>query len=210
MESVGKTGDATGNAGVPRKAGGGDGIRYACAEVPSPVGPLGIAVTAVGLVALSFGPAERAEQAVTRLPGLRPAGNSALDRRLREVRDQLDEYFDGGRDEFTIPLDWRLSSGFGEQVLRELLIAAPHGVVLSYGELAARMSPPDDRPSYEAARAVGRALGANPIAIVVPCHRVLASDGSLHGFGGGLETKRRLLALEGVLPLTLDDAMALS
>ncbi len=82
-------------------------------------------------------------------------------------------------------------------MLRELESGVPYGTVVGYGELAARVGRP------EGAQAVGAAMGSNPLPVVVPCHRVVESDGGLGGFGGGLETKRRLLALEGVLPQPL-------
>lgn len=101
---------------------------------------------------------------------------------------QLDEYFAGTRTEFDLPL--RLSGTDFQVEVWEQLRRIPYGETISYGELARRV----DRP--EAARAVGSANGQNPIAIVVPCHRVIGADGSLTGFGGGLDWKRRLLDLE--------------
>ncbi len=112
-----------------------------------------------------------------------------------EVRTQLDEYFAGQRRAFDLPLaprgsDWELRVWMA---LREI----PYGETISYGELAGRVCTP------RAARAVGLANGRNPIAVIVPCHRVIGADGSLTGFGGGLARKRTLLELEaGVLPLT--------
>lgn len=82
-------------------------------------------------------------------------------------------------------------------MLRELATGVPYGTVVGYGELADRVGSPG------AAQAVGAAMGSNPLPIVVPCHRVVESGGGLGGFGGGLETKRQLLALEGVLPAPL-------
>jgi methylated-DNA-[protein]-cysteine S-methyltransferase len=79
-------------------------------------------------------------------------------------------------------------------VLRELNSGVPFGSVVAYGDLAGRVGAPG------AAQAVGVAMGSNPLPVVVPCHRVVESDGGIGGFGGGLETKRKLLALEGVLP----------
>jgi methylated-DNA-[protein]-cysteine S-methyltransferase len=102
---------------------------------------------------------------------------------------QLDEYFAGTRTEFDLPL--RLEGTPFQVEVWEQLRRIPYGETISYGELATRV----DRP--EAARAVGAANGQNPIAIVVPCHRVIGADGSLTGFGGGLDWKRHLLAVEG-------------
>lgn len=111
------------------------------------------------------------------------------------VKDQLQEYFDGTRQEFDLPLDPR-GTAFQRAVWRELT-RIPYGETISYGELARRIGQP------EASRAVGAANGANPIPIVIPCHRVIGANGSLTGFGGGIETKKRLLALER--PGLIDD-----
>lgn len=116
---------------------------------------------------------------------LAPGGN-------RGVVAQLSEYFSEGRKEFDLLLDLR-GTAFQLTVWRELL-KIPYGETSSYGEIAARIGRPD------AARAVGAAVGANPVPIIVPCHRVIGKNGDLVGFGGGLELKRRLLALEGVIP----------
>ncbi|MGW2559735.1 methylated-DNA--[protein]-cysteine S-methyltransferase [Streptomyces sp. NPDC001514] len=116
---------------------------------------------------------------------------------LAEPIRQLAEYFAGRRRDFELPLDWSLSSGFNRQVLRELASGVPYGSVVGYGDLADRVGQPG------AAQAVGAAMGSNPLPVVVPCHRVVEKDGGLGGFGGGLETKRKLLALEGVLPQPL-------
>jgi methylated-DNA-[protein]-cysteine S-methyltransferase len=102
---------------------------------------------------------------------------------------QLEEYFAGKRREFDLKLDLRSLTDLQQAVLYECA-QIPYGEISSYGELARRI----DRPN--APRAVGQALGRNPIPIIIPCHRVLASDGTLHGFGGGLELKRRLLEFE--------------
>jgi methylated-DNA-[protein]-cysteine S-methyltransferase len=103
---------------------------------------------------------------------------------------QLGEYFAGTRREFDLPLRSQ-GTPFQTRVWREL-VEIPYGQTLSYGELAQRI----DKPS--ASRAVGLANGRNPISIVVPCHRVIGADGSLTGYGGGLERKRWLLAHEGL------------
>jgi methylated-DNA-[protein]-cysteine S-methyltransferase len=110
------------------------------------------------------------------------------DRALTEVHRQLDEYFNGTRTEFDLPV--RLEGTPFQVEVWEQLRAIPYGDTISYGELARRVRRP------EAARAVGSANGQNPVAIVVPCHRVIGADGSLTGFGGGLEWKRHLLTLE--------------
>jgi methylated-DNA-[protein]-cysteine S-methyltransferase len=108
---------------------------------------------------------------------------------LDAIRRELDEYFDGRRRHFALPLDWTLVGPFGRRVLR-VTSQIPYGGVLSYAEVAAEAGSP------RGSRAAGNALGANPIPIVVPCHRVLRSGGALGGYGGGLERKRFLLELE--------------
>lgn len=111
---------------------------------------------------------------------------------LRDTKQQLMAYFAGQLREFEVPLAPQ-GTPFQKQVWDELL-AIPYGTTLSYTQLAYRVG----RPT--AMRAVGSANGANPIALIIPCHRVIAADGSLAGYAGGIEIKRRLLALEGTHP----------
>ncbi|GJQ29355.1 MAG: hypothetical protein HBSAPP03_12390 [Phycisphaerae bacterium] len=108
---------------------------------------------------------------------------------VHAARDQLAEYFSGTRRAFDIPLD-PAGTAFQRRVW-DALQAIPAGETRSYADVAREIGSPS------AVRAVGAANGANPIAIVIPCHRVIASDGSLHGYGGGLERKRWLLGFEG-------------
>jgi methylated-DNA-[protein]-cysteine S-methyltransferase len=111
-----------------------------------------------------------------------------------EVRDQLGEYFAGSRRQFDLQLSM-VGNAFELRVWEELQ-TIPYGETASYGEIAQRIGNPG------APRAVGLANGRNPIAVIVPCHRVIGANGSLTGYGGGLERKRLLLDLEaGVLPL---------
>jgi methylated-DNA-[protein]-cysteine S-methyltransferase len=120
------------------------------------------------------------------------------DSAFTRVRHQLDEYFAGTRNTFELPLS--MAGGEFERRVWDELLAIPYGETASYGEIAARVGNPG------AARAVGLANGRNPIAVIVPCHRVIGSDGSLTGYGGGLERKRLLLDLEsGVQPLGSGD-----
>jgi methylated-DNA-[protein]-cysteine S-methyltransferase len=105
------------------------------------------------------------------------------------VRQQLDEYFAGIRNTFELPLS--MEGGAFEKRVWDELLAIPYGETASYGEIAQRVG------NAGAARAVGLANGRNPIAVIVPCHRVIGADGSLTGYGGGLERKRWLLAHEG-------------
>src|SRR5258708_10160080 len=107
---------------------------------------------------------------------------------LAETERQLKEYFEGKRQDFSIPLDMR-GTPFQRSVWQALL-AIPFGETRSYGQIAKQLGRPN------AMRAVGGANGSNPIPIVVPCHRVIGSSGKLTGFGGGLETKARLLKIE--------------
>jgi O-6-methylguanine DNA methyltransferase len=107
---------------------------------------------------------------------------------LREARSQLLEYLNGERTSFSISLDLRCT--LFQRAVYEILESIPYASVLSYGQVAAKLGKP------AASRAVGNACGANPLALFIPCHRVVASNGGLGGFGGGLPLKRKLLALE--------------
>ncbi|MGK5530917.1 methylated-DNA--[protein]-cysteine S-methyltransferase [Streptomyces sp. URMC 129] len=169
----------------------------------TPIGPLFLAATGAGLVHVAFHADERTvRRCLDRLAavlGVRPvpAGGPERDPLPARAGAELAAYFGGGLRDFRLPLDWSLVSGFTARVLRELAASVPFGSVVGYRELAERVGDPG------AARAVGAAMGANPLPVVVPCHRVVAADGGIGGFGGGLETKRALLALEGVLPRPL-------
>ncbi len=166
----------------------------------TPIGPLLLVATGRGLVNVVFhadGPTVR--RALSRLAGrlgAEPVRDDDAPVPARAARE-LDAYFRGELREFSVPLDWSSTSGFNGRVLRVLAESVPYGTVVDYGTLARRVGEPG------AARAVGVAMGSNPLPVVVPCHRVVESDGGIGGFGGGLETKRALLALEGVLPAPL-------
>jgi methylated-DNA-[protein]-cysteine S-methyltransferase len=165
--------------------------------VGTDIGPLLLAATPEGVVNVVFHATDavrdRALERVASRLGAEPveAPGSPL---LAEAIRQVEAYFAGERHDFDLPLDWSLISGFNREVLRELATGVPYGTVVGYGDLAGRVGQPG------AAQAVGVAMGSNPLPVVVPCHRVVESDGGIGGFGGGLETKRKLLALEGVLP----------
>jgi O-6-methylguanine DNA methyltransferase len=135
-------------------------------------------------------------------PGRPPASPRTL-ALLQEVRRQLTEYFASERRVFDLPLDPR-GTDFERRTWQEVA-AIPYGTTRSYAQVAEAIG----RPA--ACRAVGRANGSNPIPLVIPCHRVIGSDGSLTGYGGGLPLKRFLLELEGVTPppLTRDDSRQL-
>jgi methylated-DNA-[protein]-cysteine S-methyltransferase len=158
-------------------------VRYEV--VDSPIGDLLVAATDRGLCRIWFG-AEGQEEELARLFGIR-----VLRSPLDEVRRELDEYFDGTRREFDLPLDLRVAA-FHEEVLRELA-HVPYGITTTYGALAGKVGRP------RAARAVGTVMNRNPIPIVLPCHRVLGANGSLTGYAGGLDTKLKLLQLEGAI-----------
>ncbi|WP_433888768.1 methylated-DNA--[protein]-cysteine S-methyltransferase [Streptomyces sp. CA-111067] len=164
----------------------------------TPIGPLLVAGTDQGLVLVGFRAEEavaaRALESMGRRLGCIPERDPAA---LAPVTEQLEAYFAGTLKEFTLDLDWSLTTGFNRRVLRELAAGVRYGAVVGYQDLADRVGEPD------AARAVGSAMGSNPLPVVVPCHRVIESDGGIGGFGGGLEIKRQLLALEGVLPAPL-------
>lgn len=112
--------------------------------------------------------------------------------RLDDVRRELEEYFDGRRTTFDVAVDWTLASPFGRRIL-EATAAIPFGATATYGAMAAAAGNP------KASRAAGRALGANAVPIVVPCHRVVGTSGQLTGYTGGMHRKELLLRLEGVL-----------
>ena len=112
--------------------------------------------------------------------------------RLDPARRELDAYFEGDLKRFSVPVDWRLSRGFTDKVLHQVA-RIPYGRTLSYGEVAAKAGNP------RAFRAAGSACGANPVPLIVPCHRVVQAGGAPGNYGGGPEMKRALLELEGWL-----------
>jgi methylated-DNA-[protein]-cysteine S-methyltransferase len=161
------------------------------APVDSPFGTMLLAATKRGLVRLAF-PEEPVDSVLERLARRISPRIVATPTGLDTMRRELDEYFGGRRQRFELPLDWALVGSFGRRVLG-VTAEIPYGGVLSYAEVAA------DAGSPRGSRAAGNALGANPIPIVIPCHRVLRSGGALGGYGGGVERKRWLLELEGAL-----------
>ncbi len=167
-------------------------LDVAFATVDSPLGPLLAAGTARGLVMLAYDDASL-EHRLERLA--REVSPRILESpaRLDPVRRELEEYFEGRRRRFQVPVDWSLTRGYGREVLRRTA-EIPYGGASTYAEIAYLAGSP------RGWRAAGNALGANPMPIVVPCHRVLASGGGIGGYTGGLHRKRFLLALEGVEP----------
>ncbi len=161
------------------------------ASVDSPFGTLHAASTKRGLVRVAF-PEESVDSVLEALARQISPRIVEAPASLDPVKRELDEYFAGRRRAFDLALDWSLIGPFGRRVLR-MTAAIPYGGHLSYTEIAAEAGSP------RGARAAGNALGANPIPIVIPCHRVLRSGGALGGYGGGLDRKRYLLELEGAL-----------
>jgi O-6-methylguanine DNA methyltransferase len=175
-----------------------------CTTMNSTIGPLFLAASAQGLVALEFDARLSGQQSIRPNPRhLRREKEKEekgivfeeSPRLMRAYLIELEEYFAGKRREFTFPLDLR-GTDFQLACWRALL-AIPYGETRSYADIARAVGKPN------AFRAAGMANNRNPIAIVVPCHRVIASDGTLCGYGGGLDVKRKLLELEGALTRTL-------
>ena len=168
----------------PLLAGAGD-VGYALHD--GPVGRLVIAVGAGGVLACSYDE----EAAVTARLARSVSPRVLRDpRRVDPVRRELDAYFAGARQGFDLAVDLALATPFQRGVLTELGRLTGFGTTTTYGALAAALGRP------QAARAVGAALGANPVCVIVPCHRVLGSSGGLTGYAGGVEAKRWLLELE--------------
>jgi methylated-DNA-[protein]-cysteine S-methyltransferase len=166
-------------------------LDVAFATAPSPFGDLLIATTRRGLVRLAY-PNEPVDEVLTELSGSVSPRVLEAPGRLDEVRRELDEYFEGGRQRFDLRVDLSLTRGFTTRVLRATA-RIPFGKVSTYREVAGRAGSP------RGSRAAGNALGSNPIPIVVPCHRVLHTGGGLGGYTGGIERKRFLLSLEGAM-----------
>lgn len=168
-------------------------VALAYEDHESPLGPLRIGATPAGIVRVVL-PAEDPDEALGRLAEtvsariLRTATPA-----LTAARRELDEYFGGGRRAFDVPLDWALTRAFRREVLRATA-TIPYGATASYRRVAT------DAGSPNAVRAAGTALATNPLPILVPCHRVVRSDGGLGRYLGGVEMKARLLELEGAAP----------
>ncbi len=166
----------------------------------SPVGPLFLAASEKGLIALEFDARLPGQQTIRPNPRDLRAESASVQfsdsaTSLSRYTRELEQYFAGTRREFTFPLDLR-GTDFQRACWRALL-AIPYGETRTYADIARVVGRP------QAFRAVGMANNRNPVAIVVPCHRVIASDGTLCGYGGGLDIKRKLLELEGALTTTL-------
>jgi O-6-methylguanine DNA methyltransferase len=171
-----------------------------CAEMDSAIGPLFLAASIQGLVALEFDARLPGQQSIRPNPRhlRQEKKNFAFEdspRMMSLYIGELEEYFAGKRRQFSFPLDLR-GTDFQLACWRALL-AIPYGETRTYADIARAVG------KAHAFRAVGMANNRNPVAVVVPCHRVIASDGTLCGYGGGLDVKRKLLELEGALSGTL-------
>jgi methylated-DNA-[protein]-cysteine S-methyltransferase len=162
------------------------------AAVQTSIGPVSLGCSDIGVARVNFGPP--------------PAGatDGVGDSVLAEARDQVAAYFAGTRTDFGVPLDWTGCSGSRLAILTLLASSVSFGETVTYGALSRRLAERDGRPDV-GARAIGGFMGSNPIPLIVPCHRVVASDG-LGGFSGGygVELKRWLLTFEGAMPAMLD------
>ncbi len=154
-------------------------------RIATPLGPLTLLATMRGLGAALF-------DAQAHHPGEQEVPVQPGHPHLCRAAEQLGAYFTQGRMQFDVPLD-PAGTVFQQQVWQRLL-AIPAGMLITYGEIARQIGRPN------AARAVGAAVGRNPLAIIVPCHRVVGADGSLTGYAAGLPRKKALLVLEAALP----------
>ena len=156
---------------------------------PTALGQIWVAADAIGLIRLAWQCDETAFiGGLRRLAGARPVSFDPA--RLAAYTDQVARYLAGTLRVWEIPIDWDILPDFHRRVL-QIVARIPYGSTRTYGEIAAELGQPG------AARAVGRANATNPMPLVIPCHRVLDSQGRLHGYGYGLATKAWLLALEG-------------
>jgi len=164
-------------------------LDVAYATLDSPVGTLLLATTPIGLVRIAYLDGDDQDAVLQDLAVRVSPRVLAAPRALDEPRRELDEYFAGRRSTFETALDWQLTGGFGRRVL-QATAQIPYGSVSTYKDVAAHAGSP------RGSRAAGNALGANPLPIVVPCHRVIYSGGGLGGYTGGVGRKRVLLGVE--------------
>jgi methylated-DNA-[protein]-cysteine S-methyltransferase len=168
-------------------------LDVAYATLDSPLGQLLLAATPAGLLRIAYSGPGAADAVLADLAARVSPRVLAAPRRLDRARRELDEYFGGRRQDFDLDLDLRLVTGFARRVL-VAAEAIPYGATRTYREVATSAGSP------RGFRAAGNALGANPLPIVLPCHRVLPSAGGLGGYTGGAERKRALLAIESGAP----------
>ena len=167
-------------------------IDVAYASVDSPLGPLVVAATPKGLVRVSYSEFRGEDDVLEELARRVSPRVLEAPARLDGVRRELDEYFDGRRQEFDTPIDWSHLAGFTREVLRAT-------AAIGFGDVSTYAGVAEAAGSPRAVRAAGNALGANPMPVIVPCHRVLRTGGKLGGYTGGIERKEFLLRLEGRL-----------
>ena len=179
--AAGRIADAADAAGL---------VDIAYGTVDTPIGALLVAVSRRGLMRVAF--EEEIDDTVIELSDDTTLRVLRSARGTDEVRHQIDDYFGGRRREFDVGVDWSELHGFTRKVLRETT-RIPFGSVLTYRQVAGRAG------NSRAMRAAGNALHANPVPIVVPCHRVIRTGGGLGGYGGRLDRKEALLRMEGAL-----------
>jgi methylated-DNA-[protein]-cysteine S-methyltransferase len=166
-------------------------LDVAYAAVDSPLGRLTVAATPRGLVRVAYSNGRSHDEVLQDLASRISPRVLEAPERLDDTRRELEEYFEGERTAFDLPIDWAVLRGFTLSVLRETA-GIPFGELRTYAEVATGAGSP------RAVRAAGNALGANPMPVVVPCHRVVRTGGALGGYTGGIERKEFLLRLEGV------------
>jgi methylated-DNA-[protein]-cysteine S-methyltransferase len=156
---------------------------------PTPLGSIWVAVSEQGLAAVAF--MDHAKEMIQYVNQLGFLQTFTEAQKTANARRQICEYLAGERRQFDLPIDWSVVTPFQRQAL-QIVFSIPYGSVMTYGEIARQLGKP------HAARAVGRANATNPMPLVIPCHRVIGTDGQLHGYGGrgGLQTKARLLQME--------------
>jgi methylated-DNA-[protein]-cysteine S-methyltransferase len=166
-----------------------DLVDVAYAHADSPLGQLLVAMTPRGLACVSYLDFRSEDETLAHIAARLSPRVLESPARLDGARRQLDDYFAGRLRDFELPIDWSLVGDFGRRVLGQTA-RIPYGAVATYGDIAREIGSP------RAARATGNALGSNPMPIVVPCHRVVASGGKMGGYTGGIERKQLLLTLE--------------
>jgi methylated-DNA-[protein]-cysteine S-methyltransferase len=164
-------------------------IDVAYTSVDSPLGPLVVAATPEGLVRVSYTEFRGEDEVLEELARRVSPRVLEAPARLDAVRRELDEYFEGRRQDFDTAIDWSYLAGFTREVLRAT-------ARIGFGEVSTYAGVAEAAGSPRAGRAAGNALGANPMPVIVPCHRVLRTGGQLGGYGGGLPVKVQLLELE--------------
>src|SRR4029078_12267008 len=157
-------------------------LDVAYSSVDSPLGPLVVAATQKGLVRVSYSEFRGEDEVLEDLARRVSPRVLEAPARLDGVRRELDEYFEGRREEFETPIDWTYLAGFTREVLRAT-------AAIGFGEVSTYAGVDEAARSPRAVRAAGNALGANRMPVIVPCHRVLRTGGSLGGYTGGLERK---------------------